>query len=603
MSAANTDTHDRLADLRRRWRATGGRARKLRGLIELLRPYRTRVVLAFAALLFATAATLAPPPLAKLAIDEGITPKDLGTLNLVVVGFVISALVYWGASYAQTYLVGWVGQRALQDLRIQLFAHLQTLSVGFYSRRQAGAIISRLTNDVQALDQLVSDGVVTLFGSTLTLLGTAAILVWLDAELALLTFLIFPVLGIASFVFRIISADAYRITREKIAAITAYLQETLSGIRVVRAFAQEPRHKRVFAELNEENRAANMTTVYLNAAYFPGVELLSAIATAGILLFGGIQAIQGEVTVGVLVAFVAALNNFFDPIQQLSQLYTTYQAGMAALDKIFELLDEEPDILERDDALQLGRLRGEIEFDDVVFSYGTEDAGDALCHISLHVPPGQTVALVGATGAGKSTLAKLVARFYDPTSGRILVDGHDLREVSASSLRSQMGIVPQEAFLFSGTIGENIAFGRLDATRDEVEAAARAVGADEFIAALEHGYDTEVGERGAQLSAGQRQLIAFARALIADPRILVLDEATSNVDIHTESRIEAGLRRLLGGRTAIVIAHRLSTIQGAGRILVMDHGRVVEQGTHDELVDAQGAYYKLYRDWAEQAAA
>jgi ABC-type multidrug transport system fused ATPase/permease subunit len=603
VSGAETDTHDRLADLRRRWRATGGRARKLRGLIELLRPYRTRVILAFVALLFATAATLAPPPLAKLAIDEGITPKDLGTLNLVVVGFVISALVYWGASYAQTYLVGWVGQRALQDLRIQLFAHLQTLSVGFYSRRQAGAIISRLTNDVQALDQLVSDGVVTLFGSTLTLLGTAAILIWLDAQLALLTFLIFPVLGIASFVFRIISADAYRITREKIAAITAYLQETLSGIRVVRAFAQEPRHKRVFAELNEENRAANMTTVYLNAAYFPGVELLSAIATAGILLFGGIQAIQGEVTIGVLVAFVAALNNFFDPIQQLSQLYTTYQAGMAALDKIFELLDEEPDILERDDALQLGRLRGEIEFDDVVFSYGTEDAGDALCHISLHVPPGQTVALVGATGAGKSTLAKLVARFYDPTSGRILVDGHDLREVSASSLRSQMGIVPQEAFLFSGTIGENIAFGRLDATPEEVEAAARAVGAHEFIAALERGYDTEVGERGAQLSAGQRQLIAFARALIADPRILVLDEATSNVDIHTESRIEAGLRRLLGGRTAIVIAHRLSTIQGAGRILVMDHGRVVEQGTHDELIDAQGAYYKLYRDWAEQAAA
>jgi ABC-type multidrug transport system fused ATPase/permease subunit len=603
MSAQNTETHERLADLRRRWRATSGRGRKLRGLAELLRPYRARVVLALIALVLATAASLAPPPLAKVAIDEGITPKDLTTLNLVVVAFVISALVYWGASYAQTYLVGWVGQRALQDLRIQLFAHLQTLSVGFYSRRQAGAIISRLTNDVQALDQLVTDGVVTLFGSSLTLLGTAAILFWLDAELALLTFLIFPVLGIASFAFRIISADAYRITREKIAAITGYLQETLSGIRVVRAFAQEPRHKTRFAELNEENRAANMTTVYLNAAYFPGVELLSALVTAGILFYGGVQAIQGEVTIGVLVAFVAALNNFFDPIQQLSQLYTTYQAGMAALDKIFELLDEEPDILERDDALELGRLRGEIEFDDVVFSYGTADAGDALCHISLHVPPGQTVALVGATGAGKSTLAKLVARFYDPTSGRILVDGHDLRDVSASSLRSQMGIVPQEAFLFSGTIGDNIAFGRIDATPEEVEAAARAVGAHEFIVVLERGYDTEVGERGAQLSAGQRQLIAFARALIADPRILVLDEATSNVDIHTESRIEAGLRRLLGGRTAIVIAHRLSTIQGAGRIVVMDHGGIVEQGTHDELIDAQGAYYRLYRDWAEQAAA
>jgi ABC-type multidrug transport system fused ATPase/permease subunit len=598
VSGAEAETHERLADLRRRWRATRGRGRKLRGLIELLRPYRGRVILAFIALLLATAASLAPPPLAKLAIDEGITPKDLGTLNLVVVGFVVSALVYWGASYAQTYLVGWVGQRALQDLRIQLFAHLQTLSVGFYSRRRAGAIISRLTNDVQALDQLVSDGVVTLFGSTLTLLGTAAILIWLDAQLALLTFLIFPVLGIASFVFRIVSADAYRITREKIAAITAYLQETLSGIRVVRAFAQEPRHKQHFAGLNEENRAANMTTVYLNAAYFPGVELLSALATAGILLFGGIQAIQGEVTIGVLVAFVAALNNFFDPIQQLSQLYTTYQAGMAALDKIFELLDEEPDI--EDGHVELETLRGEIVFDDVVFSYG---GADALCHINLRVPPGQTVALVGATGAGKSTLAKLVARFYDPTSGRVLVDGHDLRDVSASSLRSQMGIVPQEAFLFSGTIGENIAFGRRDATPEEVEAAARAVGAHEFIAALEHGYETQTGERGAQLSAGQRQLIAFARALIADPRILVLDEATSNVDIHTESRIEAGLRRLLGGRTAIVIAHRLSTIRNAGRIVVLDHGRVVEQGTHDELIEARGAYFKLYRDWAEQAAA
>ncbi len=597
MSAAQRP-ETRLNDLRRRWRATGGRGRKLRGLIELLRPYRGRVVLMFVALVLATAASLAPAPLAKLAIDEGITPKDVSTLNLVVVAFIVSALVYWGASYAQTYLVGWVGQRALQDLRIQLFAHLQTLPVGFYSRRQAGAIVSRLTNDVQALDALVSDGVVTLFGSSLMLLGTAGILLWLDAELALLTFLIFPVLGIASLAFRIISADAYRITREKIAAITAYLQETLSGIRVVRAFAQEPRHKHVFAELNDENRKANMTTVYLNAAYFPGVELLSALATAGILFYGGVQALQGEVTVGVLVAFVAALNNFFDPIQQLSQLYTTYQAGMAALDKIFELLDEEPDLVDGD--LELPALRGEIAFEDVTFSYGGDDA---LCHIDLHVPPGQTVALVGATGAGKSTLAKLVARFYDPTSGRILVDGHDLRDVAAASLRSQMGIVPQEAFLFSGTIGENIAFGRPDATPDEVEAAARAVGAHEFITDLEKGYDTEVGERGAQLSAGQRQLVAFARALIADPRILVLDEATSNVDIHTESRIEAGLRRLLGGRTAIVIAHRLSTIQRAGRIVVLDHGRIVEQGTHDELLAVEGAYFKLYRDWAEQAAA
>jgi ATP-binding cassette subfamily B protein len=592
----------RRDELVRRLRQTGGRGRKLRGLLELLRPYRGRTILMFVSLVLATAASLAPPPLAKLAIDDGIVPGDTATLTWVVVAFLASALVYWGASYVQTYLVGWVGQRVLQDLRIQLFAHLQSLSIGFYSRRQAGVIISRLTNDVQALDQLVSDGVVTLFGSSLTLIGTAVILLVLDWQLALLCFLIFPVLGIGSLAFRIVSADAYRLTREKVAAITAYLQETLSGVRVVRIFAQERRHEAVFAGLNEENRDANMKTVNLNAAYFPSVELLSSLVTAAILLYGGLQALDGEVTVGVLVAFIAALNSFFDPIQQLSQLYTTYQAGMAALDKIFELLDEEPDLRDAPDAIALASLRGELRFEHVSFAYAP-DAEPALRDVDLHVPAGQTVALVGSTGAGKSTFAKLAARFYDPTEGRVLVDGHDLRDVQARSLRAQMGIVPQEAYLFSGTIRENLAFGRPDAGPEDVEAAARAVGLHDFVVALEYGYETEVGERGIQLSAGQRQLVAFARALVADPRILVLDEATSNVDIHTEGMIEQGLRRLLAGRTAIVIAHRLSTIQRAGHIVVLDHGRIAEQGTHEELLDAHGAYWKLYRDWAEQAAA
>ena len=579
------------------WQRT---ARRISTLARLTAPYKGRTALAVLALLAATLTALAPPYLAKVALDDGIRQQDLRALTLIVALFLVAGLASLATSAAQTYFTGWTGERILADLRNKLFRHLQGLSLGFYERNRAGVIISRLTNDVAALDQLVTDGVTTLVQSTLILVGSAAVLFYLDWRLALATLSVVPALAVATAIFRIRSSRAYRAVRERLGLVTATLAEDIAGMRVVQSFTREPARRRHFEEVNAHYRAANQQTVVNSGVYFPFVDFLSSAATAVVLGYGGYLLSQGEVSVGTLFAFILYVSNFFDPVQQLSQLYNTFLAAVAALDKIMDVLDEVAEVEDRPGAAELGPIDGDVRIDGLRFGYGT---GPEVLHgIDLEVPAGTTVALVGHTGAGKSTIAKLLARFYDPREGAITVDGTDLRDVTQESLRRQLGIVPQEGFLFAGSVRDNIAFGRPAATNEQIREAATAVGAHEFIMRLEDGYETDVQERGTRLSLGQRQLVAFARALLADPRILILDEATSSVDIGTERRIETALRTLLAGRTAFVIAHRLSTIRGADLIVVLEHGRIVEQGSHDELMERQGLYTALYGDWAADVA-
>jgi len=579
----------------------GTTRRRLGVLWRLARRYRARTFFSAFSLLTATAAALAPPFLAKLALDDARDHHTGSRLVVIIVAFVVAGLANWGMTYVETYMTGWVGERILADLRTQLFGHLQRLSLGFYERNRAGVLISRMTNDVEAIDQLVTDGVTTLAQSTLLLGGTAVLLVVLDWRLALATLAVIPFMSIASALFRSRSAPAYAQVRERLGLVTATLAEDIAGMRMVQAFTREDLATENFRTVARRYRDSNMQTVILNGVYFPFVSFLATLALAVVLGYGGHLYFQRTITLGTLFAFMLYVNNFFDPVQQLSQLYNTFLSATAALDKIIGVLDEQPEIVDAPNAKPLAQIEGRVRFEQVRFAYGLRggETGEEVLHgIDLDVPAGTTVALVGHTGAGKSTIAKLLARFYEPTSGRITIDGIDLNDVTQESLRHQLGIVPQEGFLFAGTVAENIAFGKPGARAEDIVRAAQTVGAHEFVLRLEDGYETQLGERGSRLSLGQRQLVAFARALLADPRILILDEATSSVDIGTERTIEQALRTLLSDRTSFVIAHRLSTIRDADLIVVLEHGKVIEQGSHEELLARRGLYTSLYGDWA-----
>ena len=581
-------------------RPTGSGRDAVRWLWPMLWPYRRRMALGAVAVLAGTGTGLLMPYVVKVAIDRGVTPGDVGVLRAMVAAYLALALLEFVASRAETLLIAQVGERALRSIRSRLFAHLQRLSLDFYERERTGRIVARMTNDIEAMSNLVSGGLVNLVTSVVTLIGIAAVLVWLDWRLAVATLLVAPVVALSADRFRVLLADAWRQVRETATTVTIRLQEALSGMRTIQSFRREAATAAGLREAYDAERRAHRRTIVYASVFFPSVELFGTVASIIVLGFGGRRVLAGELQVGTLVAFLLYLRNLFDPVQQLSELYDSFQSATAGAERVGNVLAEEPSVREAPDPVPLPDPRGDIRLQDVCFAY---DQGPEVLHdVDLRVDSGTTLALIGPTGAGKSTVAKLIARFYDPLAGRITLDGVDLRRIRLADLRRAMGYVPQEGFLFSGTILDNIRFGRPDATRDEVEAAARAVGADQVIAGLPDGYDTQVGERGALLAAGERQLVAFARAWIADPALLLLDEATSNLDAVSEARVTDALQRLRAGRTTIIIAHRLTTIAQADQIAVVEDGRIVESGTPDDLRARGGRFAALFDRWLAGAA-
>ncbi|OGO34431.1 MAG: hypothetical protein A2W35_03400 [Chloroflexi bacterium RBG_16_57_11] len=568
----------------------------VRRLAGYFRPYTRQLLVSLVLMLFNSAAAVAGPYLVAVAIDSGIDANNPAVLQRTVLLYLLAISVQWISIFLRVNIMVRMGQSVIYDLRAQLFEHLQTLSLSFFSRFSVGRVITRLINDVGVLREFIVWAMLAIARDLFTLIGILIAMLSLNLSLSLITFIVLPAMGLITVLFRSRARDNYRRVRQSISWVNSVLAENINGVRVVQAFSRQVHNYAYFSDMvNRNNLDTNLQAARVAASFPAAIDFLGAVALTLVIWLGGRQVLSGsEITPGVLVAFVLYIERFFEPIRDLSQRYDSFQSTMAGGERIFALLDTPAEVQDAPDAIDLPSIRGDVRFENVSFHY-QDDPALVLEEIDLHVPAGSVVALVGKTGAGKSTLVKLVSRFHDPTDGRITIDGHDLRRVTQSSLRRQMGIVLQDPFLFSGTVAENIRFGRLEATDVEVEAAARAVGAHDFIHKLRSGYDTPVEEGGVVLSVGQRQLISFARALLADPRILILDEATSSVDVQTERLIQRALEKLLHGRTSFVIAHRLSTVVNADRIVVIQDGRMVEQGTHLELLAQGGVYAQLYR--------